>query len=66
MIGNLVKLENFFMNRPIRVYEASGNTHVVYILQGCPCIGSDAYPFTAQKSPQPKLFFLIQFQTIFL
>jgi hypothetical protein len=39
------------MHCPIRVNEASGNTHVVYILQGCPCIGSDANPFTAQKSP---------------
>jgi hypothetical protein len=54
------------MHYPIRVYEASGNTHVVNILQGCPCVDSDANPFTAQKSPQPKLFFFMQFQAIFL
>jgi len=45
------------MHYPITIYEMSSNTHVIQILQGHPCIGSEANPLTTQQSLQLKLLF---------
>ena len=50
MTINLTKVQDFFMQHPLFINKVGHETHIVYVLDGSPCVRSKGKPSTMDKT----------------